>query len=198
MTAPETRRLLQFIQVLPRSYAWPALVVLSVLPLMIVWYFIGSSPHNATLHSANFITIVMCAIARRLILTAKVIETGQLLVTGDTLTVKYDELEDRLFPLTPAFQVQLTYEGFLGEKLSRHHSAGGIDNWLVLGGQKYRFRVLSAGEADDIRTALRRWYHTKVQLREYRNDSRTFLLTSDLSYKQIQAYKKELGVSLYS
>jgi len=49
-----------------------------------------------------------------------------------------------------------------------------------------------------LQALLRSWYHRRISIKEYCQDSRTFLLGRNLSYEQIQAYKQEFGVSLYT
>lgn len=94
--------------------------------------------------------------------------------------------------------VTIRYEGYAGELVGRTNLSG-IENFISLNkGPNLRFWVPDEWVTLDLQTILRSWYLRKVPLREYCMDSRTFLLTRDLSYEQIQIYKREFGVSLYN
>ncbi|MDO7849125.1 hypothetical protein Q5H92_22370 [Hymenobacter sp. M29] len=122
---------------------------------------------------------------------------GHLLSTGKELLLNIGQ-QRITFPLNAATTVEITYRGFKGEHLTNRITASGIDNFIQFNeGEVYRFEVLTAQAQETLRNEVRRWYHLKVQVKEWRRDGPTFLLHRDLSYEQIQAYKQEFGVGLY-
>ncbi len=102
------------------------------------------------------------------------------------------------FSLDASTQVRLSYQGFKNEQLAPRIWASGVDNFIrINGGETYCFAVPTERVQTSLRAELRRWYLGNVAVKEHRRDGPTFLLHRDLSYEQIQAYKKEFGVELY-
>ena len=127
-----------------------------------------------------------------------ILEEGYLTSSDDALAFRIGE-QEILLPLNATTTVELTYQGFEGERLTTRIRASGVDTFIQLnGGKTYRFEMPSEGQQELLRNELRRWYHLKVRVKEHRSDGLTFLLHRDLSYEQIQSYKQEFGVSLHS
>ena len=100
--------------------------------------------------------------------------------------------------LDARLRLKLEYHGYKGESLGSRHPAPGDLNFIQIeGGERLAFEVPDKHREQLLRQELRRWYHLDVKLKEYRQHSPTFLLHRNLSYEQIQAYKREFGVSLY-
>lgn len=126
-----------------------------------------------------------------------VVKAGQLLCFDEALMLSIDKRQIH-YPLDSATAVLLTYQGFKGEYLAPRTRASGTDNFIQIDdGQAYQFAVLTEQAQQQLRTELHRWYLRKVKVKEYRQDGPTFLLHRDLSYEQIQGYKREFGVGLY-
>ncbi|MGI4761734.1 MAG: hypothetical protein ACRYF0_13575 [Janthinobacterium lividum] len=115
----------------------------------------------------------------------------------DKLVMRMDEAEQQ-WPLLASTRVSLRYQGFRHESLGGRMHASGIDNFIqVDDGPEYAFAVPNEAIQATLRRELRHWYERKVQLREFRWGNRTIFLYKEPSYEQLQAFKKEFGISLY-
>ncbi|OGX83556.1 hypothetical protein BEN49_02015 [Hymenobacter coccineus] len=125
------------------------------------------------------------------------VAAGQLLCFDDEIILAIDS-QPTSYPLDPTTAVFLTYQGFKGEPLAPRTRASGTDNFIQINdGPTYQFAVLTEQAQQTLRTELHHWYLRRVKVKEHRRDGPTFLLYRDLSYEQIQEYKREFGVSLY-
>ena len=134
----------------------------------------------------------------RLYLEAGIVVVGTLAIQPNELLVQREnQLPQRFSLWQNAPRLVIHYEGYCGERLGRT-TFSGVENFISLNdGPLLRFWVPDETVTLDLQTILRSWYLRKLPVKEYCQDSRTFLLTRDLSYEQIQIYKREFGVTLY-
>lgn len=107
--------------------------------------------------------------------------------------------ESASYVLDPSTSVTINYRGFENEQLTPRIRATGYDNFISFNdGPSYAFHIPDELTQEYLRTELRNWHLHKVQLKEYRRGGRTLLLYKEPTYEQLQQFKSELGVSLYS
>jgi hypothetical protein len=194
---------LRLIRPRPRKFGWAKYVLVALVAAVAVCP--ASSEAMAALR-AGLVTFTACALALYLgyklrqaggLVGAGLVEIGHVTADEEALTLRVDGQQSR-FLLDASTLVELTYRGFKNEALTTRISATGIDNFIQINrGETYRFEVLTEPAQENLRVALRHWYQRKVAVKEHRQDGPTFLLHRNLSYEQIQAYKREFGVNLY-
>ncbi|MGI4872303.1 MAG: hypothetical protein ACRYFX_14140 [Janthinobacterium lividum] len=128
----------------------------------------------------------------------KPLATGYLLFFENRVEVRVSG-NSQQWLLDSTTRVSLRYQGFRREHLGGRMWATGTNNFLTLpDGAEHAFYVADAAVQTALRRELRHWYQRKVQLKEYRWGSRTILLYKNPSYEQLQEFKREFGISLYS
>lgn len=131
------------------------------------------------------------------LLRPHLVEVGQLTSSEDQLMLTL-RTQQRAFALNSTTRVHIDYRGYRNECITHRIRATGIDNFIRINDSRnFRFEMPTEEAQEDLRTELRRWYLRRVHLKENRQDGPTFLLHRNLSYEQIQDYKREFGVSLY-
>jgi|GEM_PF-4968092 len=124
---------------------------------------------------------------------------GTLALWPEEVAISNDSQGSQRIRLMPgATPVVIDYHGYQNERIGRN-SLEGYNNFITIDHQHtYRFWAFDASVVTGLQNVLRSWYAHHIPVKEYCQDSRTFLLERDLSYEQIQAYKKEFGVSLFN
>ena len=145
------------------------------------------------------VVISWLAIVRQYYPVAGIAVTGTLTLKSNELVLRLGQDADQQLDLGPAGPpIIIRYEGYAGEQVGRV-SFEGTENFISIDNSPlHRFWIPDDSVTMGLQALLSSWYARKIPVKEYCQDSRTFLLERNLSYEQIQAYKREFGVSLYS